>query len=101
NTIYFGSPMPTSGTAQQAWGLVWLRFEHAEWALRLVLMPWLFAGAHESDVGINVPIPFGPGYMTMTLIGFVRTVIVAGTLAVLWRAWRQGRLRRDLDAADR
>jgi hypothetical protein len=99
NTIYFGSPMPTSGTAQQAWGLEWLRFEHAEWALRLVLMPWLFLGAHESDLGVNVPIPFGPGYMTLTAIGFVRTVVLLAVAALLWRAARRGTWRRDLAQA--
>ncbi len=99
NTIYFGSPMPTSGTAQQAWGLEWLRFEYADWALRVVLMPWLFLGAHESDLSLNIPIPFEPGYMTLTAIGFLRTLVLAVIAVVLWRAWRRGTLRRDLDAA--
>jgi hypothetical protein len=89
NTLYFGSPMPTSGTAQQAWALEWLRLEHAEWALRLVLFPWLFAGAHEGAVGINVPIPAEPGYMTMTLIGFARTLALGTIAVVLFRAWRR------------
>src|SRR5262249_526994 len=44
NTVYFGSPMPTSGTAQQIWALDWLRFEDGFWALRLVSFPWLFLG---------------------------------------------------------
>ncbi len=99
NTIYFGSPMPTSGTAQQAWALEWLRLEHAEWALRLVLFPWLFAGAHEGAIGINLPIPAEPGYMTMTLIGLLRTLALAAIAAVLWRAARGGALRRELEAA--
>lgn len=99
NTVYFGSPMPTSGTAQQAWGLEWLRFEFGEWALRVVLVPWIFAGAHESDLSMNVPIPFGPGYMTLTAIGFVRTLVVVGIAIGLWRAARRGDLRRDLARA--
>ena len=99
NTVTFGSPMPTSGTAQQAWGLEWLRFEQAEWALRLVLMPWVFVGAHESDISVDVPIPFGPGYMTLTAIGFVRTILLAGVLWLFWRAARGGVLRRDLQTA--
>lgn len=99
NTIYFGSPMPTSGSAQQAWGLEWLRFEYGEWALRVALVPWIFAGAHESDLSANVPIPFAPGYMTLTAIGFVRTVVVVGVAAVLWRAAKRGTLRRDLAQA--
>ncbi len=99
NTIYFGSPMPTSGAAQTAWALEWLRFEYGEWALRLALVPWIFVGAHEADLSRNVPIPFGAGYMTLTAIGFVRTLMVVGVAAVLWRAARRGDLRRDLAEA--
>ena len=99
NTVTFGSPMPTSGTAQQAWGLEWLRFEQAEWALRLVLMPWIFAGAHESDVSLDMPIPFGPGYMTLTAIGLVRTVLVAAVAWLLWRAARRDVFRREIRLA--
>lgn len=99
NTLYFGSPMPTSGTAQQAWALEWLRLEHAEWALRVVLFPWLFAGAHESAVGVDVPIPAAPGYMTMTLTGFLRTLALAGTAIVLWRCLARGGAARELSAA--
>jgi hypothetical protein len=97
NTIYFGSPMPTSGTAQQVWALEWLRFEDAEWALRVVLVPWIFVGAHETDVSINAPIPFGPaGYITMTATGFVRTVVVLGVGLLLARAARRSEMARDL-----
>jgi hypothetical protein len=102
NTLYFGSPMPTSGAAQQALDLDWLRFEYAEWALRVVLVPWLFAGAHEGDLALNLPIPEAldpEGYMTLTAIGFVRTVVVVTAALVLWRAWRRGTLRADLDNA--
>lgn len=99
NTIYFGSPMPTSGTAQQAWALEWLRLEHAEWALRLVLFPWLFAGAHEGAIGINVPIPAEPGYMTMTLTGFLRTAVLTVIAVVLRRVARSGALHQELETA--
>ncbi|HTP81852.1 MAG TPA: hypothetical protein VMQ11_02850 [Alphaproteobacteria bacterium] len=100
NTIYFGSPMPTSGTAQQVWALEWLRFEDAEWALRVVLVPWIFVGAHETDLSLNAPIPFGPaGYITMTATGFVRTLVVLGTTLFLVRAARRGAMARDLAAA--
>jgi hypothetical protein len=97
--IYFGSPMPTSGTAQQAWALEWLRIEHAEWALRVVLFPWLFAGAHESAIGIDVPIPFAPGYMTMTLPGFLRTFALVTIVIVVWRTLGRGGAVRVLQAA--
>jgi hypothetical protein len=100
NTIVFASPMPTSGTAQQEWGLEWLRLEHAEWALRLVLMPWLFAGAYESSVSIDLPIPYGPaGYMTFTAMGFIRSLILLiFVIAILVWAFRRGP-RRDLQEA--
>ncbi|HTY70255.1 MAG TPA: hypothetical protein VMH36_26620 [Alphaproteobacteria bacterium] len=100
NTIYFGSPMPTSGAAQQAWGLEWLRFEDAEWALRVVLVPWLFVGAHEANLSLNAPLPFGPdGYITMTATGFVRTIVVLAVALALVRAGRRGVIGRDLAAA--
>ena len=79
NTVYFGSPMPTSGTAQQDWDVKWLRLENADWALRLVLMPWLFAGAYEAAVAIRIPIPFEPGFMTLSLSGFIRTALLIAT----------------------
>ncbi len=101
NTVYFGSPMPTSGTAQQAWGLEFMRLEHAEWALRLVLMPWVFAGAHEGLVSINLPVPFEPGYMTFTAIGFVRSLLlfIVGVALLRW-LWRGGRKMDLAGAAD-
>jgi hypothetical protein len=97
NTIYFGSPMPTSGAAQTVWRLEWLRFEDAEWALRLVLMPWIFLGAHETDLSFNAPNPFNPaGYTTMTATGFVRSVILLGVAVLVARAARRGSMVRDL-----
>jgi hypothetical protein len=99
NTLYFGSPMPTSGEAQQAFGLEWLRFENAEWALRVVLVPWIFAGAHEGDLALTLPAPFGGGTVTLTLVGVARTAAVIGVAAVLGRAARRGVFRRDLARA--
>lgn len=99
NTLYFGSPMPTSGEAQQAFGLEWLRFENAEWALRVVLVPWIFAGAHEGDVAFSLPAPFGGGAMTLTLTGVARTAAVLGIAAMLGRAAWHGVFRRDLARA--
>src|SRR5258708_8456213 len=57
NTVYFGSPMPTSGTAQQAWALEWLRLEHAEWALPVVLVPRTFPPPPVPPLPIHSPIP--------------------------------------------
>jgi hypothetical protein len=101
NTVYFGSPMPTSGTAQQAWGLEWLRLEFAEWALRLVSFPWLFAGAHEGAVDLWMRWPFGPArQIQVTAIGVARTLILAAIGVALWRWWRRGGPKADLVLAD-
>ena len=101
NTVAFGSPMPTSGTAQQAWALEWLRLEFAEWALRLVAFPWLFAGAHEGAVDLWMRWPFGPaGQIQVTAIGVVRTLVLAAIGVALWRWWRGGGPKADLAPAD-
>jgi hypothetical protein len=48
NTLLFGHPMPSSGFAQQDAAFEIERLWTALWALRVVAMPWLFAGAHEN-----------------------------------------------------
>ncbi|MBI3453471.1 MAG: hypothetical protein HY057_11725 [Rhodospirillales bacterium] len=48
NYFWFGALMPTSGAAQQAFGLEMDRLAEAAWALRMMAMPWIFAGAYES-----------------------------------------------------
>jgi len=48
NTLAFGHPMPTSGFAQQDAAFDVERIFTALWALRMVAMPWIFAGAHEA-----------------------------------------------------
>ena len=89
NLVHFGSPMPTSGTAQQNWALEWLRLEHAEWALRVVLFPWLFAGAYESWASFDVPWPLSPaGYVSVTATGLARLAILAIAFVALVRYWR-------------
>ncbi|HEX6977884.1 MAG TPA: hypothetical protein VF342_01165 [Alphaproteobacteria bacterium] len=100
NLVHFGSPMPTSGTAQQEWAFEWIRLEHAEWALRLVLMPWLFVGAHEQTVGVWVPWAFSPtGEIRITAIGVVRGVLLAGLAVAAWHWWRQGAAAAELAEA--
>jgi hypothetical protein len=101
NQLYFGSPMPTSGTAQQEWGLEWLRFEFADWALRLVSVPWIFAGAKETAVDLWIPWPFGPAHaIQLTLTGAIRTAVLAAAAVVLWRWLRAGAARAERAAAD-
>jgi hypothetical protein len=90
NTLYFGSPMPTSGTAQQAWALEWLRLEFAEWALRLVAVPWIFAGAYEGTGAVSIPWPFGPAQaMDLTPIGTLRLLVLVAVVVWLVRAVRR------------
>jgi hypothetical protein len=101
NQLYFGSPMPTSGTAQQEWGIEWLRFEFAEWALRLVSVPWLFAGAKETAVDLWIPWPFGAAQtIQLTLIGALRTLVLVAVGVVLWRWWRAGDAQAERAGAD-
>lgn len=102
NQIYFGSPMPTSGTAQQEWGLEWLRFEFADWALRLVTVPWIFAGASETAVDLWIPWPFGPAHaIQLTLTGAIRTAVIVAAAVLLWRWLRSGAAHAERAAADR
>lgn len=87
NLVYFGSPMPTSGTAQQEWALEALRIEFADWALRLVAVPWVFAGAKEAIGHWWIARPFGGGEMQVTPIGLLRTAILLAFGYGLWRWW--------------
>jgi hypothetical protein len=48
NLVGFGALVPSSGAAQQEWALDPGRLREALWALRMVLMPWIFAGPDES-----------------------------------------------------
>jgi hypothetical protein len=48
NRLVFGAFVPSSGTAQQDWALDPERVREALWALRMVLMPWIFVGPDES-----------------------------------------------------
>lgn len=50
NWVLSGSPMPSSGTAQQSWALDAERIQEALWAIGVVLVPWFFAGAHEGPI---------------------------------------------------
>ncbi|MBI3453351.1 MAG: hypothetical protein HY057_11115 [Rhodospirillales bacterium] len=100
NLVYFGSPMPTSGTAQQSWALEWLRLELGEWALALAGFPWLFLPGLENRLAFQLPWPFGEaGYMTVTAAGIVRTLAVAIGLMALYRSLGRGRARAEIAAA--
>lgn len=101
NQIYFGSPMPTSGTAQQEWAIEWLRFEFADWALRLVSVPWLFAGAKETVINFWIPWPFGPANaIQVTATGLLRSLLLIAFGVVIWHWWRSGALGNERALAD-
>ncbi|MGQ0662669.1 MAG: hypothetical protein ACT4P2_03580 [Pseudomonadota bacterium] len=100
NLIWFGSPMPTSGAAQQEWAIDFLRFEFAEWALRIAAVPWLFAGAHETAFSLDLTLPLAAErQMTVTPIGTLRALVLIAAAVVAWRAWRGGQFARELAAA--
>ncbi len=48
NRLAFGAFVPSSAAAQQAWAFDLDRLREALWALRMALMPWIFAGAAEN-----------------------------------------------------
>ncbi len=48
NQLVFGSLYPTSGAAQQRWALESERLLEGLWALRMVLVPWIFAWDSEA-----------------------------------------------------
>lgn len=48
NRLVFGSWLPTSGAAQQHWAFDTDRILEGLWALRVVLVPWIFAWEAES-----------------------------------------------------
>lgn len=62
NWMLSGSPMPSSGTAQQSWALDAERAQEALWALGIVLVPWFFAGAHEGTYTIILRVLGLAGY---------------------------------------
>jgi len=49
NLDVFGELMPSSGTAQQVWAIVPERWLTAAWAMGMMLVPWVMAGAYEGD----------------------------------------------------
>ena len=57
NWIGFGSPMPISGTAQQAFALEAFRGRWLGWAFGTATMPWLFLGDFESRLADWLRLP--------------------------------------------
>ncbi len=72
NVIGFGSLMPISGTATQAWALDGFRLGWFLWGLGMGAFPWLFGGEGEG-----------------LALDLIRLPLFAGGIWVLWRAYRR------------
>jgi hypothetical protein len=72
NVLGFGSIMPISGTATQAWALDGFRLGWFLWGLFMGAFPWFFGGDWEGG-----------------LLNFLRLPIYIGALWVLWRIYRR------------
>lgn len=70
NVVTFGSLMPISGTATQAWALDGFRLGWFLWGLFMGAFPWLFGGEAEG-----------------TLLNLIRLPLYAGGLWLLWRIY--------------
>jgi hypothetical protein len=99
NWIGFGSPMPISGQAQQAWGLEALRWRWLGWALGTATLPWLFLGQLEAPWldWLRLPLFLGGLWLVLRLLrgeagdgapartaGFARTLAATLLLLSLW-----------------
>jgi len=72
NVTSFGSLMPISGTATQAWAVDGFRLGWFLWGLFMGAFPWLFGGDWEGG-----------------LLNLVRLPLYAGGLWLLWRIYRR------------
>ena len=72
NVLGFGSLMPISGTATQAWALDGFRLGWFLWGLFMGAFPWLFGGDGEGG-----------------LLNLLRLPLYAGGLWLLWRIYRR------------
>src|SRR5262249_55584583 len=91
NLVLFGSPMPSSGTAQQAWAIDWDRIVEAFWALGIALVPWIFAGGHESTASWAA--------RGVVIAAYAVIIVQALATGVVVRAAELPRVRRGLGFA--
>ncbi|MBL8833992.1 MAG: hypothetical protein JNL71_16495 [Rhodospirillales bacterium] len=89
NILDFGSFLPTSGEALQSSGLTPARAHYALWALRAVLMPWIFFGQLDDHVGFATATPQYWGFGYISAASTVRLILIAAIAAILWRAVRR------------
>lgn len=96
NLLDFGSIMPTSGDALQSTGLTPARAHYALWALRAVLMPWLFFGQMDDYAGFATSLPYYWGFGYISLASTLRLALIGAFAFALWRAYRRRALDADL-----
>ncbi|TAD87516.1 MAG: hypothetical protein EAZ99_17135 [Alphaproteobacteria bacterium] len=78
NILTFGSPMPTSGTAQQEWALDERRVRWGIWALGVAAMPSLWLGRLDEV--------FGDGIALSILRAVVASWLIVATVYAIRRA---------------
>jgi hypothetical protein len=77
NTVEFGSLMPTSGTAQQEWGVSERRIRWVFWALGASALPTLWLGRFDELFHDGI------------LLSALRALVIVGLAVVIGRAWRR------------
>ena len=77
NYLEFGSLMPTSGTAQQAWALSEQRIRWVFWALGASSLPTLWLGRLDETFHDGI------------LLSLLRALVIAGLAVAIARAWRR------------
>jgi hypothetical protein len=76
NYLAFGSLMPTSGTAQQAWGLSERRIRWVFWAFGVASLPGLWLGRLDELFHDGI------------LLSALRAIVIGALLIAIVRAWR-------------
>src|SRR5262249_30739938 len=76
NALEFGSLMPTSGTAQQEWGLFERRLRWVFWALGVSGLPTLWFGRFDEMFHDGI------------LLSVLRALVIAALVPAVGRAWR-------------
>ncbi len=77
NVVEFGSLMPTSGTAQQEWGLFEYRIRWVFWALGVSSLPTLWLGRLDETFHDGI------------LLSLLRALVIAGLGIAIARSWRR------------
>ncbi len=95
NILDFGSFLPTSGEALKSTGVSPARVHYALWALRAVLMPWLFFGQLDDHVGYATSLPRYWGFGYISAASSARLLLLVAAAVGLWRFARGG-LARDV-----